>query len=69
MVGFVTRYAGGCTRGHAIMGLLTLQWPSLVATFGLGGATTVACPGPRFEQIGTGATGIAVTLLSAIAGM
>lgn len=31
-VGFGTRYAGGCTSGHAIMGLSTLQWPSLVAT-------------------------------------
>lgn len=31
-VGFGTRYAGGCTSGHAIMGLATLQWPSLVAT-------------------------------------
>jgi uncharacterized membrane protein YedE/YeeE len=32
MVGFGTRYAGGCTSGHAIMGLSNLQWPSLVAT-------------------------------------
>jgi uncharacterized protein len=32
LVGFGTRYAGGCTSGHAIMGLATLQWPSLVAT-------------------------------------
>jgi uncharacterized protein len=32
MVGFGTRYAGGCTSGHAIMGLSTFQWPSLVAT-------------------------------------
>ena len=32
MIGFGTRYAGGCTSGHAIMGLSTLQWPSLVAT-------------------------------------
>lgn len=31
-VGFGTRYAGGCTSGHAIMGLSMLQWPSLVAT-------------------------------------
>ncbi|MEP6712398.1 MAG: YeeE/YedE thiosulfate transporter family protein [Ferruginibacter sp.] len=39
MVGFGTRYAGGCTSGHAIMGLATLQWPSLVATccFMIGG--------------------------------
>ncbi len=32
LVGFGTRYAGGCTSGHAIMGIATLQWPSLVAT-------------------------------------
>ena len=32
LVGFGTRYAGGCTSGHSIMGLSTLQWPSLIAT-------------------------------------
>ncbi len=32
LVGFGTRYAGGCTSGHSIFGLATLQWPSLVAT-------------------------------------
>ncbi len=32
LVGFGTRYAGGCTSGHAIMGLSNLQWPSLIAT-------------------------------------
>jgi hypothetical protein len=32
LVGFGTRWAGGCTSGHAIMGLSTLQLPSLVAT-------------------------------------
>lgn len=32
LVGFGTRYAGGCTSGHSIMGLSTLQWPSLFAT-------------------------------------
>jgi uncharacterized membrane protein YedE/YeeE len=32
LVGFGTRYAGGCTSGHSIMGLANLQWPSLVAT-------------------------------------
>jgi uncharacterized membrane protein YedE/YeeE len=39
MVGFGTRYAGGCTSGHSIMGLSNLQWPSLIATicFMLGG--------------------------------
>lgn len=36
--------------------------------FGLGWAITGACPGPLFAQIGTGATVIAVTLLSAIGG-
>lgn len=36
--------------------------------FGLGWAMTGACPGPLFAQIGTGATVIVVTLLSAIAG-
>ena len=33
-VGFGTRYAGGCTSGHAISGLSDLQWPSLVAVVG-----------------------------------
>jgi uncharacterized membrane protein YedE/YeeE len=32
LVGFGTRYAGGCTSGHSIMGLANLQWPSLIAT-------------------------------------
>ena len=32
MVGFGTRYAGGCTSGHAIMGLSNLQLSSLIAT-------------------------------------
>lgn len=32
LVGFGTRYAGGCTSGHSIMGMSNLQWPSLVAT-------------------------------------
>jgi uncharacterized membrane protein YedE/YeeE len=38
-VGFGTRYAGGCTSGHSIMGISALSWPSLVATifFMLGG--------------------------------
>lgn len=41
LVGFGTRYANGCTSGHSIMGLSTLQWPSLVATicFMAGGFT------------------------------
>jgi uncharacterized membrane protein YedE/YeeE len=39
LVGFGARYAGGCTSGHAIMGLSTLQMPSLIATccFKIGG--------------------------------
>jgi hypothetical protein len=32
LVGFGTRYAGGCTSGHVIMGLSNLQLPSLIAT-------------------------------------
>ena len=36
--------------------------------FGFGWALTGACPGPLFAQIGTGATVIIVTLVSAIAG-
>ncbi len=34
LVGFGTRYAGGCTSGHAISGLSNLQLPSLVAIIG-----------------------------------
>jgi uncharacterized protein len=39
LVGFGTRYAGGCTSGHAITGLSHLQLPSLIATicFMIGG--------------------------------
>ena len=39
LVGFGTRYAGGCTSGHSIMGISNLQWPSMVATacFMIGG--------------------------------
>ncbi len=35
LVGFGTRYAGGCTSGHAITGLSTLQLPSLYAVIGI----------------------------------
>jgi hypothetical protein len=45
-------------KGQIIGGLL----------FGLGWAITGACPGPLFTQIGTGATVIIITLLSAIFG-
>jgi len=34
LVGFGTRYAGGCTSGHAISGLSDLQLPSLIAVVG-----------------------------------
>lgn len=34
LIGFGTRYAGGCTSGHAISGLSNLQLPSLVAVIG-----------------------------------
>ncbi len=46
------------TKGQVYGGLI----------FGLGWAMTGACPGPLFAQIGTGATVIVVTLLSAIGG-
>ncbi|MBN8571562.1 MAG: YeeE/YedE family protein [Ignavibacteria bacterium] len=32
LIGFGTRYAGGCTSGHTIMGLSNLQLPSLYAS-------------------------------------
>jgi len=34
LVGFGARYAGGCTSGHAIMGLSNLQLASLVSVVG-----------------------------------
>lgn len=34
LVGFGTRYAGGCTSGHAISGLSAMQLPSLIAVIG-----------------------------------
>ncbi len=34
LIGFGTRYAGGCTSGHAITGLSSLQMPSLLAVIG-----------------------------------
>lgn len=42
LIGFGTRYAGGCTSGHSITGLSMLEWTSLVATicFMLGGFFT-----------------------------
>ena len=34
LIGFGARYAGGCTSGHAITGLSSLQLPSLLAVIG-----------------------------------
>jgi uncharacterized protein len=51
-------YSRPFNKGQVIGGLI----------FGLGWALTGACPGPLFAQIGTGATVVLVTLLSAIAG-
>jgi len=34
LVGFGSRWAGGCTSGHAISGLSNLQLPSLIAVIG-----------------------------------
>ena len=34
LIGFGTRWAGGCTSGHAISGLANLQVPSLIAVVG-----------------------------------
>ena len=42
MIGFGTRWAGGCTSGHAISGLSNLELPSLIAVVGffIGGLFT-----------------------------
>lgn len=34
LIGFGTRYAGGCTSGHAITGLSNFQLPSFIAVIG-----------------------------------
>jgi hypothetical protein len=34
LIGFGSRYAGGCTSGHAIAGMSNLQLPSLKAVIG-----------------------------------
>jgi len=43
LIGFGTRYAGGCTSGHAITGLSQLQIGSLIAVIGffIGGLTMI----------------------------
>ncbi len=50
LVGFGTRYAGGCTSGHTIMGISNLKWPSLVASvfFFVGGLLMVWVIQPLF---------------------
>lgn len=42
LIGFGSRYAGGCTSGHAISGLAAFQLPSLIAVgaFFVGGLLT-----------------------------
>lgn len=42
LVGFGTRYASGCTSGHAITGLATLQLKSLAAAIGIFGGGLLA---------------------------
>lgn len=42
LVGFGTRYASGCTSGHAITGLATLQMKSLTAAIGIFGGGLVS---------------------------
>lgn len=54
----ITFYRKSYNQGNIYGGLL----------FGFGWALTGACPGPLFAQIGSGATVVVVTLLSAIAG-
>lgn len=53
LIGFGSRYAGGCTSGHAIMGLSGLQWPSLVAVifFFIGGLLMTHVIAPYIYQL------------------
>jgi uncharacterized membrane protein YedE/YeeE len=53
LVGFGTRYGGGCTSGHAITGLSTLQGPSLIATvsFFAGGILSANLLLPTFMAV------------------
>ncbi len=48
LIGFGTRYAGGCTSGHSITGISNFNWPSLVATmfFFVGGLAVTWGIGP-----------------------
>lgn len=54
LVGFGTRYAGGCTSGHGIMGLSTFQWPSLIAiaSFFVGGIISATWLLPLILNLG-----------------
>lgn len=53
LVGFGTRYASGCTSGHAITGLSTLQLQSLLAVLGIfaGGLTAAHLVTPHLFSI------------------
>jgi uncharacterized membrane protein YedE/YeeE len=61
LIGFGTRYAGGCTSGHAITGISNLNWPSLVATicFFIGGlAVTWGLGELLFADVEAGSPGV-----------
>ena len=51
LVGFGTRYANGCTAGHTISGISTLQLSGLIATisFFVGGLIYTHCLFPFFN--------------------
>lgn len=53
LIGFGSRYAGGCTSGHAISGLANLQLASLIAVIGffIGGLITTWLILPYVLQI------------------
>ena len=53
MIGFGSRYAGGCTSGHAISDLSNLQLPSLKAVIGffIGGLIKVPIKAPNKTKI------------------
>jgi uncharacterized membrane protein YedE/YeeE len=53
LIGFGARYAGGCTSGHAIMGISSLQWPSLVTVifFFIGGLLMTHIIAPFIYQL------------------
>ena len=53
LIGFGTRWAGGCTSGHAISGLSNLQLPSLIAVIGffIGGLLMSWCILPSLLKL------------------